>query len=200
MSQPSDIAFSDSVKSVQERLGSREIYSRAVAKGQGWDDHITPAREAYIKECDSLYIATASADGQPYIQHRGGPKGFLKILDKETLGFADYRGNRQYISMGNLAENDKACLFLMDYPHRARLKIWGRAEVVENDPVLLARLTDEQYGAAPERAIVFHVEAWDRNCPQHIVQRFTEEEVDARMAPLRGRIAELETELRRLRG
>ncbi len=195
MSQPSDIAFSDSVKTVQERLGSREIYSRAVAKGQGWDDHITPAREAFIKERDSIYIATASADGRPYIQHRGGPKGFLKILDKETLGFADYRGNRQYISMGNLVENDKACLFLMDYPNRGRLKIWGRAEVVEGDDELCAKVTDPEYGAKVERVFVFHVEVMDGNCPQHIPQRFTEEEIEERIGPLKQRIADLETKL-----
>ena len=120
---PSDIAFSPAVKSHQERLGSRRIYEK-MGTGAGWDEEITEARAAFIRERDSIYIATASADGRPYIQHRGGPKGFLKVLDRKTLGFAEYAGNRQYISMGNLTENDRACLFLMDYPNRARLKIW----------------------------------------------------------------------------
>ena len=180
MGNPSDFAFSDSVKAEQERLGSREIYARP-HKGAGWDTTITEARAAYIRECDSFYIATASADGQPYIQHRGGPKGFLKVLGEKTLGFAEYRGNRQYISMGNLKENDKACLFLMDYPGRMRLKIWGRARFVEGDAELTARVEDPEYGAKVERVFLFEVDVMDGNCPQHIKKRFTKEQVEEKM-------------------
>jgi predicted pyridoxine 5'-phosphate oxidase superfamily flavin-nucleotide-binding protein len=140
-------------------------------------------------------LGTASAEGQPYIQHRGGPKGFLKVLDASTLAFADYAGNRQYISMGNLSENGRAYMFLMDYPNRRRVKIWGHAEVIENDPALLERLVNSDYDARPERVFVFHVEAWDTNCPQHIQPRFTEEEIRPVVEKLERRIAELEGEL-----
>ena len=177
MTHPSDLAFSDAVKAQQERLGSRDIYAR-LGTGAGWDTTVTPARAAFIAERDSLYLATASADGQPYIQHRGGPKGFLKVLDATTLAFADYAGNRQYISVGNLVENDRACLFLMDYPGRARLKIWGRVRVVEGDEELIARVEDPAYGAKIERVFVFEVDVMDGNCPQHIVPRYTQEEIE----------------------
>jgi predicted pyridoxine 5'-phosphate oxidase superfamily flavin-nucleotide-binding protein len=163
--------------------------------GAGWDEEITESRATFIRERDSIYIATASADGRPYIQHRGGPKGFLKILDKETLAFAEYAGNRQYISMGNLAENDRACLFLMDYPNRQRLKIWGRAKFVEDDPELLARVVDAEYAAKHERVLVFHVEVMDGNCPQHIRPRFTMEEMGEDIAALKARIKELEAQV-----
>jgi predicted pyridoxine 5'-phosphate oxidase superfamily flavin-nucleotide-binding protein len=151
-----------------------------------WDDRVTPALEAFLAERDSFYLGTASADGQPYIQHRGGPKGFLKVLDEHRLAFADYRGNRQYISVGNLNENDKAFIFLMDYPNRQRIKIWGRAEYVEGDDALLQRVADPDYDARLERAIVFHIEAWDSNCPQHITPRYTVEE----LGEIRGRTAD----------
>lgn len=154
----------------------RSGYEKAIGR-RDWDDQVTPALEAFLAERDSFYLGTASADGQPYIQHRGGPKGFLKVLDPHRLAFADYRGNRQYISVGNLTENDKAFLFLMDYPNRQRIKIWGRAEYVEGDGEVLERVTDPGYDAKPERAIVFHISAWDSNCPQHITPRYTVEEL-----------------------
>ncbi len=179
MTRPvSDIGFSPSVKVAQEQRGSRAGYARMEQKG-GWSDEITPELAAFISQRDSLYLGTASADGQPYIQHRGGPKGFVKVLDNKTLAFADFSGNRQYISVGNLDENDRAFLFLMDYPNQRRIKIWGRAEFVEDTPSLLERLADPTSGATVERALVFHVEAWDVNCPQHITPRFTEEEIAA---------------------
>jgi uncharacterized protein len=172
----SDVAFTPAVKAAQEARGSREGYEKAMAR-HDWDDRVTPALEAFIAERDSFYLGTASADGQPYIQHRGGPKGFLKVLDEHRLAFADYRGNRQYVSVGNLNENDKAFLFLMDYPNRRRIKIWGRAEYVEGDGEALQRVADLDYDARPERVIVFHIEAWDANCPQHISPRYTVEEL-----------------------
>jgi len=172
----SDVAFTPAVKTIQERLGSRRNYER-MEQGRGWNRNITADLAAFIGERDSLYLGTASADGQPYIQHRGGKPGFLKVLDEHTLAFADFAGNRQYISMGNLSENDRAFIFLMDYPNRRRIKIWGRAEFVEDDPDLLQRLVDEDYDGRPERALVVHVEAWDVNCPQHITPRFTQDEL-----------------------
>ena len=194
----SDIAFTASVKSQQERLGSRKSYAVMEQRG-GWSDVITEDLAAFIAERDSFYLGTASAQGQPYIQHRGGPKGFLKVLDGQTLAFADYRGNKQYISMGNLAENDRVYLFLMDYPNRQRVKIWGRAEVVEDDPELLAQLTDDSYRGKPQRVFRFRVEAWDVNCPQHIVPRFTHQELAPTIDSLKERITELEAELQELR-
>jgi len=191
---PSDIAFSRAVKAQQERLGSRRIYEK-MGTGAGWDEEITEARAAFIRERDSVYIATASADGRPYIQHRGGPKGFLKILDEKTLAFVEYAGNRQYISMGNLSENDRACLFLMDYPNRQRLKIWGRAKFVEDDPELMARVVGPEYPAKHERVFVFRVEVMDGNCPQHIRPRFTMEEMGEDVAALKARIKELEAQV-----
>jgi uncharacterized protein len=190
----SDVAFSPSVKAVQRRRGSRDAYARMEQKG-GWSDRITPELAAFIAERDSCYLGTASADGQPYIQHRGGPKGFLRVLDDRTLGLADYRGNRQYITTGNLAENDRAFLFLMDYANRRRVKIWARARVVEDDQALLERLMPSDAKARPEQAILLTLDAWDVNCPQHITRRFTEDEVERLLAPLRQRIAELEARL-----
>ena len=193
-SHTSDVAFSPAVKAAQSRLGSRGGYARMEQKG-GWRDTITDELAAFIAERDSFYIATASADGQPYIQHRGGPKGFLKVLDERTLGFADFAGNRQYISLGNLSENDRAQLFLMDYANRRRIKIWGRARVVEDDPALVERLIDRAYKARPERAFVFEIEAWDVNCPQHITPRYTDAELVPVIQHLQQRIAVLEAEL-----
>jgi len=195
----SDIAFTPAVKAWQERMGSRRGYARMEEKG-AWRTSVTPDLAAFLAERDSIYLATASADGQPYIQHRGGPKGFLKVLGDRTLGFADLTGNKQYISAGNLSENDRAHIFLMDYANRQRIKIWGRARVVEDDADLLARLVDPDYKGRPERAIVFEVEAWDVNCPQHITPRFTEEQVAQVVAKLTDRIAELEAEVVRLGG
>ena len=194
----SDIAFTPAVKAIQERKGSRNGYARMEEKG-GWRDHVTDDLAAFIAGRDSFYLGTASADGQPYIQHRGGPKGFLKVIDERTLAFADFTGNRQYISSGNLAENDKAYIFLMDYPNRRRIKIWGRARVVEDDKALLDRLADDSYKGRPDQAMVFEITAWDVNCPQHITPRFTEAEMDETTGALKARIAELETENQALR-
>ncbi len=189
----SDVAFTTSVKAMQERMGSRKQYERMEDRG-GWADTITPELADFIAERDSFYLSTATADGQPYIQHRGGPKGFLKVLDDHTLAFADFVGNRQYITAGNLAENNKAFIFLMDYVNRQRIKVWGTAEVVEDDPKLLNELNDPNYKGKPERVIRFHVEAWDVNCPQHIRPRFDEEEGEQVIRKLLNRIAELEAE------
>jgi predicted pyridoxine 5'-phosphate oxidase superfamily flavin-nucleotide-binding protein len=194
----SDIAFTPAVKAIQERLGSRKSYARLEEKG-GWQDTVTPDLAEFIQNRDSFYLATASADGRPYIQHRGGPKGFLKALDERTLAFADFSGNQQYISVGNLNENGQAFLFLMDYVNRHRVKIWGKAEVVENDPALLEKLVDPNYKSRPERVFLFHVEAWDVNCPQHIKPRYTEENIEPERQRLRDRISELEAELNGLR-
>lgn len=189
----SDIAFTESVKAVQQCMGSRKHYERMETTG-GWENTISVDLAEFIDERDSFYFATANVKGQPYIQHRGGPKGFLKVLDERTLAFADFAGNRQYISVGNLAENKQAFLFLMDYASQTRVKIWGTAEVVENDPRLVKQLSDPSYKGRPERAIRFHVEAVDINCRQHIQPRFTQKEIDALVQPLRDRLAELEAE------
>jgi uncharacterized protein len=199
MARPvSDIAFTPSVKEVQERLGSRESYAQMEENG-GRESTVTPELADFLAERDSFYLGTASAGGQPNIQHRGGPKGFLKVIDERTLGFADFGGNHQYITLGNLAENDRAFLFLMDYAHRRRVKVWGRARVVENDPDLIKRLSVPGSRGRPERAILFHVEAWDVNCPQHITRRYSEGEVAQLIQGLRDRIDELENELRTIR-
>ncbi len=175
----SDIAFTPSVKAAQEARGSRTAYSKMEQRG-GWSDTATPELTEFIAKRESLYLGTASADGQPYIQHRGGPPGFLKVLDDKTLGMADYVGNSQYISLGNLEENDKAYIFLMDYPNQHRIKLWGRAEFIEDDPDLLERVTDHDYSGRPKRVLVFHLKAWDVNCNQHIQKRYTVEEMSAR--------------------
>ncbi len=191
----SDVAFTPSVKAVQERLGSREGYA-SMEQGGGWRDRVTPELAAFIGERDTMFIATTNADGQPYIQHRGGPPGFLKVLDEHTLGFADFSGNRQYITVGNLDDNPKAFIFLMDFAKRRRIKLWGRAEVVETNDELREKLHDPDYGSEPERMFLFHIDAWDVNCPQHIKPRFTEEEVGESIQALRDRIAQLEAEVR----
>lgn len=194
MTKPvSDIAFTPSVKAIQARLGSRKQYAR-MEEGDGWSDTITPDLADFLSEVDSIYLATASKDGRPYIQHRGGPKGFLHVLDERTLAFADFMGNRQYISVGNLAENTQAFLFIMDYATQTRIKIWGKAEVVENDAELVRRLTDSKYKGRPERVIRFRVEAWDANCRQHIPLKYSEEVLAGIVQPLRDRLANLEAE------
>ena len=199
MTRPvSDIAFTPSVKALQVQHGSRDAYAR-MERERGWQQTITPELEAFIAERDSLYLGTANVEGQPYIQHRGGPKGFLQVLDDRTLAFADFRGNKQYITVGALAENDKAFIFLMDYPGRNRIKIWGRARVIEEDAALMAALVTPQYTGHPERAIVFTIEAWDANCPQHITPRYTEQESGDALQSLRDRITVLEAENRILR-
>ena len=195
----SDIAFTPAVKSVQTRKGSREAYAKVEARG-GWRTEIDGDLAARLADTDSLYLATATADGQPYIQHRGGPKGFVKILDKNTIAFADYSGNRQYITQGNLSENPKAYIFAMDYARRRRVKIWGEARVVEDDPALLQSLMPKDYRARPEQAVVFKIAAWDTNCPQHIPQKFDAADVAAALAVRDARIAELEAEIQALKG
>jgi predicted pyridoxine 5'-phosphate oxidase superfamily flavin-nucleotide-binding protein len=195
--RPSDVVFSDAVRRMQERLGSRREYARAEEKGF-MRDQLNDKARAFIAQRDSLYLGTASADGRPYIQHRGGPTGFLRILDDRTLAMADFPGNKQYITFGNLSENDRVHLFLMDYPNRARMKIWGRAEMVEDDPDLLRRVDDPDYAVRPERAVRIHVEAFDFNCPKHIMPRYPEPQVAAAIAKLESRIEELEAELARV--
>ena len=194
----SDVAFTPTVKALQVRKGSRETYARMEARG-GFETRITPDLAAFIAAQTSVFLATASKDGQPYIQHRGGPPGFLRVLDDRTIAFADFRGNRQYITQGNLAENPKAYLFLIDYAHRRRIKLWGEARAVEDDAALIARLMPADYKARPEQAILFTLHAWNGNCPQHIPQRFEAADVAAALAQRDGRIAELEAEVARLR-
>jgi uncharacterized protein len=190
MSTNSDIVFTAAARRAQAERGSARGYDKRVAAG--FPDHVTRELAAFIAELDAAFLATVSAEGAPYIQHRGGPKGFIKVLDDKTLGLADYAGNRQYITLGNLAGNDRAFLFLLDFAARRRIKLWGRARVVEDDPALLARLADPGYRARPERAILFTVEAWDANCSQHITARFTEAEIAEATVLLRERIAALE--------
>ncbi len=172
----SDIAFTDTVKKIQKRKGSRDTYAHMEQRGS-WQDTVTKQLADFIAERDSFYMATVGSEGQPYIQHRGGPKGFLKVIDDHTLGFADFVGNRQYISYGNLEENNKVCLFFMDYPNRTRIKLWGTSEVNEDDEALIKSLSVTDYKGQVERAFIIHVEAWDRNCPQHIVPRYTKQEI-----------------------
>jgi uncharacterized protein len=194
MSPSSDIAFTPVVKAIQQRKGSRSAYAQMEARG-GWQTGVTPDLASFVAGVRSFFLATANADGQPYIQHRGGPPGFLHVLDEHTLAIADFKGNRQFISQGNLAENPRAFIFLIDYMLRRRIKIWGRARVVENDPALLARLMPEGYTARPEQVLIFEIEAWDANCPQHIPQRFDAEDVSRALAERDARIAELEARL-----
>jgi predicted pyridoxine 5'-phosphate oxidase superfamily flavin-nucleotide-binding protein len=194
----SDVAFTDRVKAVQARLGSRSAYARMEREG-GFETEISGDVAAFVAEQRSFFLATASAAGQPYIQHRGGPPGFLHVLDARTLAFADFAGNRQYVSLGNLAENPRVHVFLIDYAHQRRVKIWGEAKVVEDDPALLARLSPPGYRARPERAMVIRVVAWDANCPQHIPQRLEAEDVEEALAERDRRIAALESELEALR-
>ncbi|PSB13539.1 pyridoxamine 5'-phosphate oxidase [filamentous cyanobacterium CCP2] len=189
-----EIAFTPEVQAAQEQRGSRQTYDRYIANGPA-NDTITPKLAEFIGQLDGFYLGTVSSNGYPYIQFRGGPPGFLKVLDDKTLGFADFSGNVQYITVGNLSGNDKAFLFLMDYRHRKRVKVWGKAEFVEGDADLIDRLRVPGYPAEIERAILFHVEATSENCPQHIPIRYSETEVEAMIAPLHERIAELEAKL-----
>jgi predicted pyridoxine 5'-phosphate oxidase superfamily flavin-nucleotide-binding protein len=193
----SDVAFTPSVKSVQVRKGSRGGYSKMEERGS-WQTVITPDLAAFIEAQTSIFFATANLEGQPYIQHRGGPPGFLKVLDETTIGFADFAGNRQYITLGNLTDNPKAYLFLIDYAHRRRIKIWGEARVVEGDEALLQRLMPQDYKARPEQVILFTVAAWDSNCPQHIPQRFDADDVAAALMKRDERIRALEAEVEQL--
>jgi uncharacterized protein len=190
---PSDIAFTPAVKAVQTAKGSRASYAKV--ERRGWRTHVTHDLAAFLAGLDMFYLGTASAEGQPYIQHRGGSTGFLKVLDDKTLAFADFGGNRQYITVGNLSENPKAFIFLMDYANQQRVKLWGTARVVEDDPGLLDQLRDPDYPGKVERAIVFSIEAWDINCPQHIQKRFSQREVQPVIEQLQRRISELEAQL-----
>ena len=194
----SDVAFTPSVKGVQTRKGSRRGYARMEERG-AWQTRIMPDLARFIEGQTSAFLATVNADGQPYIQHRGGPAGFLRVLDDKTIGFADFAGNRQYITQGNLADNPKAHLFLIDYTQRERVKIWGEARVVEGDGELMAQLMPHGYKARPEQVILFTVSAWDANCPQHIPQRFEAADVAAALDDRDKRIAALEGEVVRLR-
>ena len=195
---PSDVAFTPSVKAVQTRLGSRAAYA-SMEEGEGWETTITPDLAQFIAEQTSVFLGTASAAGQPYIQHRGGQRGFLHVLDDKTIGFADLRGNRQFITLGNLAENPQAHLFLIDYEQSQRVKIWGEARVVEDDPVLLGKLLPADEKARGARVILFTVAAWDANCPKYIPQRFDAQGVARALEQRDGRIAELEREIAELR-
>jgi predicted pyridoxine 5'-phosphate oxidase superfamily flavin-nucleotide-binding protein len=194
----SDVAFTPSVKAVQSRKGSRHAYGLMEERGS-WQTRITPDLAKFIEAQTSIFLATVNAEGQPYIQHRGGPPGFLRVLDYKTIGFADFAGNRQYITQGNLADNPKTHLFLIDYAHKKRVKIWGEARVVEGADELMAQLVPPGYKARPEQVILFTISAWDANCPQHIPQRFEAADVAAALAARDRRIEALETEITRLR-
>ena len=189
----SDIAFTQAVKAQQAARGSRDAFEKQMAR-RDWQEKVNHDLKAFIADRDSFYFATTSETGHPYIQHRGGPRGFLKVLDDHTLAFADFSGNRQYISTGNLDGNDRVHLFLMDYASQQRIKIWGRAQVVEDDPELLEKLTDPGYSGRPERAFVITIEAWDINCPQHIPALHSEDTIRLVAQKLNHRIAQLEAE------
>lgn len=191
------IVFTPAAQQAQAERGSARAYAPRLA--EGFPDTVTPELATFIAEQDTAFLATATKDGAPYIQHRGGPKGFIKVVDEKTLGFADYRGNRQYITLANLSENDRAFLFLLDPARRQRIKLWGRARVVENDAALVEKLFDAGYKARPERAILFTIEAWDVNCSQHIVTRFAEAEIAEAMGGVTRKIAELQAENTRLK-
>lgn len=196
---PSDVAFTPAVKAIQSRKGSRASYAR-MERGEGWQTTVTEELAEYLADLDMFYLGTANANGQPYVQYRGGPPGFLKVIDKHTLGFADFGGNRQYVTLGNLSENPKAFLFLMDYANQRRVKVWGTARVVEGDAALEDRLGDPEYPGNVERAVLFTIEAWDVNCQQHIHQRFSRRQIAPVIEKLHARIAELEADLSRLNG
>ena len=195
MNGPEDVLFSPAVKAEQERLGSRPMF-----EGRDWKTELTDDLRQFLGAIDTFFLATASADGQPYIQHRGGPPGFLKTIGSHTLAFADFAGNRQYITLGHLKENDRAHIFIPHFSTQQRLKLWGRARVVEADLALMERLVDPAYKARPQRAIVFELEAWDVNCRQHITARYSEAEMAPAVNKLVARIKELEEEVARLKG
>jgi predicted pyridoxine 5'-phosphate oxidase superfamily flavin-nucleotide-binding protein len=193
----SDIAFTPAVKAIQQQNGSRETYAR-MERRHGWQTQVTPDLAELLSGLDMFYLGTANAEGQPYIQYRGGSPGFLQVIDGRTLGFADFGGNRQYVTLGNLSENPKAFIFLMDYANSQRVKLWGTARVVENDSDLLRRLSDPDYPGKVERAILFRIAAWDINCPQHIHKRYSQRQIAPVIERLQARIAELEAEVQRL--
>jgi uncharacterized protein len=192
-----NLVFSPSVKTAQQQNGSRNVYSKRDSASE--PDRLTENEAQFIATRDSVYMASIGAGGWPYVQHRGGPPGFIKVLGERTLGFADFRGNRQYVSVGNIADDDRVSLFMMDYPRRARLKLLGRARAVDlaNAPELAATLVDSDYGAKVERGLIIEVEAFDWNCSQHITPRFTLTELEPSVTALKSRIAELEAQLAR---
>ena len=190
----SDVAFTPAVKAIQTAKGSRKLYAKVEERG-GWETTVTEELAQFIGERDEFYLATANAEGQPYIQYRGGRPGFLRVIDKHTLGFADFGGNQQYITLGNLSQNPKAFIFLMDYVDLRRIKLWGRARVIEDDPALVDRLRDVEDPSPAERAILFDIDAWDINCQQHIHRRFPQEIVAPFIEKLQARIQELEVQL-----
>lgn len=195
----SNIAFTPAVKSIQSEKGSRSGYARMEAGGS-WETTVTPELEAFLFELDMFYLGTANAEGQPYIQYRGGSPGFLRVVNEKTLGFADFGGNRQYITLGNVSENPRAFIFLMDYARSRRIKLWGTLRVVESGPALLDQLRDPAYPGKVERAMLFEIEAWDVNCPQHIHKRFSQSQVAPVIEKLQARITELESKLRQANG
>lgn len=194
LTYPSDVAFTPAVKDIQTRKGSRQNYARVEENG-GWQTEITDNLAEFIAAQTSFFLATANAEGQPYIQHRGGPAGFLKVLDKKTLAFADFRGNQQFITLGNLSDNNKAYIFLIDYVNRQRVKIWGTARVVEDDKALTASLMPQGYRAKAEQTILFTVTAWDSNCPQHIPQKIDLNDVVAVVSDRERQITELKAQV-----
>ena len=191
---PSDIAFTPAVKAIQTEKRSRSSYSKMEERG-GWQTAVTTDLEAFLSELDMFYLGTSNSEGQPYIQYRGGSPGFLKVVDEKTLGFADFGGNRQYITLGNLSENSKAFIFLIDYVNSRRIKLWGTGRVVEGDPALLERLRDPDYPGKVERAILFEIESWDVNCPQHIHKRFPQTMVAPMIEELQAKVSDLESKL-----
>lgn len=195
----SKLAFTDVIKTIQERLGSRSTYERV--ENTSYVDGLTPIEKEFISQMDSFYMASFGENGYPYIQHRGGPKGFIKVIGNETIGIVDFSGNRQYISVGNIAKNPKVSLILLSYPLRARLKIYAEAEIVEiqDNPELFDLLKPEDYKFRPERLMLFHIKAYDWNCPQHITPRYTTAEIEAMMEPKDEYIRQLEQELKTLR-
>ncbi|MDX1925201.1 MAG: pyridoxamine 5'-phosphate oxidase family protein [Pirellulaceae bacterium] len=192
----SDVAFTSSVKAIQTEKGSRPSYARMERNG-GWETTVTPELQSFLADLDMFYLGTANAQGQPYIQYRGGSPGFLRVIDSKTLGFGDFAGNRQYITLGNISENPKAFIFLMDYTRSRRIKLWGKLRMVEDDANLIESLRDDSYPGKVERAILFEIEAWDMNCPQHIHRRFSQTHITPVIEKLQSRIAELEARLLR---
>lgn len=190
----SDVAFTPAVKAIQTEKGSRTGYAK-MEERSGWQTTVTPELTAFLSELDMFYLGTSNAEGQPYVQYRGGAPGFLKVIDEKTLGFADFGGNRQYITLGNLSGNSKAFIFLMDYANSRRIKLWGTARVVEDDPDLIQQLQDPEYPGRVEQAVLFSVEAWDVNCPQHIHKRFSQAMVAPIIEKLQGQISELQAKL-----
>jgi predicted pyridoxine 5'-phosphate oxidase superfamily flavin-nucleotide-binding protein len=195
---PSDVAFTPAVKAIQERKGSRRGYARMEQIG-GWQTTVTPELAELLSDLDMFYLGTASAAGQPYIQYRGGSPGFLRVVDERTLGFADFGGNRQYVTLGNLSENPQAFIFLMDYANSRRVKLWGTAKVIEGDLDLIERLRDPNYPGLAERAVLFSLEAWDANCQQHIHPRFSQRQIAPVIERLQNRVRTLEAEVAELR-